>query len=78
VWITYEHPTSSQYIYATLDPFLPVVQGRARMMHRLADLMEANLANLALLETLDSGKPLQQSFTKEIPLAIDNVRYFAG
>jgi acyl-CoA reductase-like NAD-dependent aldehyde dehydrogenase len=57
---------------------LLLLQGRSRLMHRLADLMESNVANLALLETLDSGKPLQQSFTKEIPLAIDNVRYFAG
>lgn len=47
-------------------------------MHRLADLMEEHLPQLALLESLDSGKPLAQTFTKEIPLTIDNVRYFAG
>jgi acyl-CoA reductase-like NAD-dependent aldehyde dehydrogenase len=47
-------------------------------MHRLADLMEQHLTELALLESLDAGKPLAQSYTKEIPLSIDNVRYFAG
>jgi acyl-CoA reductase-like NAD-dependent aldehyde dehydrogenase len=47
-------------------------------MHRLADLMEAHLPQLALLESLDAGKPLAVSFTKEMPLCIDNVRYFAG
>jgi acyl-CoA reductase-like NAD-dependent aldehyde dehydrogenase len=47
-------------------------------MHRLADIMESHLAELSLLESLDAGKPLSQSFTKEIPLCIDNVRYFAG
>lgn len=47
-------------------------------MYRLADLMEQALPQLALLESLDAGKPLAQSYTKEIPLCIDNVRYFAG
>lgn len=47
-------------------------------MHRLADLMEAQLPQLALLESLDAGKPLTVSLNKEIPLTIDNVRYFGG
>jgi len=33
---------------------------------------------LSLLESLDSGKPLSQTFLKEMPLCIDNFRYFAG
>lgn len=53
-------------------------QSRSRLMHRLADLMDRHLTQLSLLESLDMGKPLWQSFTKEIPLCIDNVRYFAG
>lgn len=55
-----------------------VMQARGRLMYRLADVMEAHLTQLALLESLDSGKPLQQTMMKEIPLCIDNVRYFAG
>lgn len=53
-------------------------QARGRLMSKLADVMEAHLTQLALLESLDSGKPLSQSMTKEIPLCIDNFRYFAG
>jgi acyl-CoA reductase-like NAD-dependent aldehyde dehydrogenase len=40
--------------------------------------MESKLTELALLESLDAGKPLSQSILKEIPLCIDNFRYFAG
>jgi acyl-CoA reductase-like NAD-dependent aldehyde dehydrogenase len=40
--------------------------------------MEANLTELSLLESLDAGKPLSQSMLKEMPLCIDNFRYFAG
>ena len=47
-------------------------------MYKLADLMERDLTQLSLLETLDSGKPLAQSYTKEMPLCADNFRYFAG
>eukprot|EP00878_Enallax_costatus_P017641 GHUV01018535.1.p1 GENE.GHUV01018535.1~~GHUV01018535.1.p1 ORF type:complete len:415 (+),score=145.76 GHUV01018535.1:996-2240(+) len=47
-------------------------------MYKIADVMESHLTQLALLESLDSGKPLSQSYLKEIPLCIDNFRYFAG
>eukprot|EP00882_Tetradesmus_deserticola_P000514 GHRQ01000566.1.p1 GENE.GHRQ01000566.1~~GHRQ01000566.1.p1 ORF type:complete len:519 (+),score=242.54 GHRQ01000566.1:206-1762(+) len=53
-------------------------KARGRLLAKLADLMEAHLAELSLLESLDSGKPLSQSMLKEIPLVIDNWRYFAG
>jgi acyl-CoA reductase-like NAD-dependent aldehyde dehydrogenase len=53
-------------------------QGRGRLMSKLADLMEGHLSELALLESLDAGKPLSHSMLKQIPLCIDNWRYFAG
>ncbi|WIA22257.1 hypothetical protein OEZ85_004580 [Tetradesmus obliquus] len=53
-------------------------KGRGRLLSNLADLMEEHLTQLALLESLDAGKPLSQSMLKEIPLCIDNFRYFAG
>jgi aldehyde dehydrogenase len=40
--------------------------------------MEANLATIALAETLDNGKPLRETTYADIPLAIDHFRYFAG
>src|SRR5262245_1534659 len=34
---------------------------RGRLMNRLADLIEANIDDLAELETLDNGKPINES-----------------
>ena len=31
-----------------------------------------------MLETLDNGKPLTVSRAADVPLAVDNLRYFAG
>ena len=51
---------------------------RGRMMNKLADLMEANLDELAGLETLDNGKPIRDARGADLPLAIDCLRYYAG
>ena len=51
---------------------------RGRLLHKLADLMEAHAEELAQLETLDSGKPIADSRGADIPLAIDYFRYWAG
>jgi aldehyde dehydrogenase (NAD+) len=51
---------------------------RGRLMNKLADLMEANLEELAALETLDNGKPLRDARAADLPLAIDCLRYYAG
>jgi phenylacetaldehyde dehydrogenase len=51
---------------------------RARVLWRMADLMEANLDELAELETLDHGKPLWVGKYAEIPGGIEQFRYFAG
>ena len=36
-------------------------QTRARLMHKLADLIERDAQDLAYLETLDNGKPLRDA-----------------
>jgi phenylacetaldehyde dehydrogenase len=51
---------------------------RARLLWRMADLMEANLEELAELETLDQGKPVWVGRYAEIPGGIEQFRYFAG
>jgi len=51
---------------------------RGRLMNKLADLMEANLDELAALETLDNGKPISDAKAADLPLAIDCLRYYAG
>ncbi|MBC8162733.1 MAG: aldehyde dehydrogenase family protein [Roseiflexaceae bacterium] len=51
---------------------------RERLLHRLADLMEAHRAELAQLETLDNGKPYRVAFNVEMNVAIGQLRYYAG
>jgi aldehyde dehydrogenase len=40
--------------------------------------MEANLADLAVIETWDNGKAVRETLNADLPLAIDHFRYFAG
>ncbi len=51
---------------------------RGRLLYKLADLVEANLEELAALETLDNGKPISDSRAADLPLSIDCFRYYAG
>jgi len=51
---------------------------RAKIMFKLADLMEENAATLAELECLDNGKPLAVAAAADVPLAYENIRYYAG
>ncbi|MFA8438614.1 aldehyde dehydrogenase family protein [Bacillaceae bacterium YX66] len=51
---------------------------RSRLIYKLADLMEENLEELAQLETLDNGKPINESKHADIPMAIEHFRYYAG
>lgn len=51
---------------------------RGRLLNRLADLMEDNLDELAALETLDNGKPINDARAADLPLSIDCLRYYAG
>lgn len=51
---------------------------RAARLHRLADLLEENLDELALLESLNCGKPLAVARDFEIRQGIEILRYQAG
>lgn len=51
---------------------------RGRVMNKLADVIEANLEELAALETLDNGKPISDARAADVPLAVDCLRYYAG
>src|ERR1700691_3177470 len=51
---------------------------RGRLMHKLADLLEKNIDELAALETLDNGKPINDSRNADLPLSIACYRYYAG
>lgn len=49
---------------------------RGRVLVRLADLIMANLEELALLETLDSGKPIAQTLTVDVPGTAETFRWY--
>jgi aldehyde dehydrogenase (NAD+) len=51
---------------------------RGKILTRLAELVEDNKEELAQLETLDNGKPIQDSRNADLPLVIDCYRYYAG
>jgi acyl-CoA reductase-like NAD-dependent aldehyde dehydrogenase len=51
---------------------------REALLHRLADLLEENAAELAELEALDNGKPISIASRVDLPLAIGHFRYYAG
>lgn len=51
---------------------------RSQILWKIADVMEANIDELAELETLDQGKPLYIGRWAEIPGAINQFRYFSG
>lgn len=51
---------------------------RGRLLWKLADLIEEHADELALLETLDNGKPIKYSRSIDVPLTADHFRYFAG
>ena len=51
---------------------------RERLLHRLADLMEANLETLAELESIDNGKSAAIAAAVDLPCAIDCLRFMAG
>lgn len=53
-------------------------QERARMISRIADLIEQHTEELAYLETLDNGKPFSISKAVDIGAAVGAFRYYAG
>ncbi|MEM1364976.1 MAG: betaine-aldehyde dehydrogenase [Pseudomonadota bacterium] len=51
---------------------------RSAILARAADLIEARNAELSELETLDTGKPLQETLVADAMSAVENLRYFSG
>ena len=57
--------------------FTPPTQ-RARLMWKLADLLETNKEELATIEVLDNGKPMWEAQAVDIALTIELLRYYGG
>ena len=50
---------------------------RGAILHRLADLVEANIDELSLADTTDMGKPVSDTRGKDVPRSAYNFRFFA-
>ena len=51
---------------------------RAKVLNRIADVIEDHTEMLAVAESWDNGKPVRETPAADIPLAADHFRYFAG
>lgn len=51
---------------------------RAKLLWRIADLIEARKEEFAELETLDNGKPVTMSKWVDVPASIATLRYWSG
>jgi len=49
---------------------------KKKVLFRLAELMERDLADLAMMESLDTGKPISDATNVDIPLSIQSVRWY--
>ena len=52
-------------------------RARAHVLLKWADLVEAHSEELALLESLDMGKPISDMFNIDLPEVLKTIRYFA-
>jgi aldehyde dehydrogenase (NAD+) len=51
---------------------------RGKLLWRLADALEENIQDFAVVETLDNGKPIFESRYVDMPSVVDCLRYYAG
>ncbi len=54
------------------------VSERAAILNSIADIIDANKEHLALVESLDNGKPIRETLAIDIPYSSAHFRYFAG
>lgn len=51
---------------------------RGKILLKITELIEKSKDELALLETLDNGKPISETTNADLPLVIDCLLYYAG
>ncbi|MCI1969024.1 aldehyde dehydrogenase family protein [Clostridium luticellarii] len=51
---------------------------RSNLLLKIADIIDENKEHLALVETLDNGKPLRETLSVDVPASADHFRYFAA
>ncbi|WP_426381619.1 acetaldehyde dehydrogenase ExaC [Mammaliicoccus lentus] len=50
----------------------------SQLLLDIADRIEENIEELAVIETFDNGKPIRECLAADLPLVVDHFRYFAG
>ncbi len=53
------------------------IEERSRILHKIADGIEANMEKLVVAESKDNGKPLALAGAVDIPRAVSNFRFYA-
>lgn len=51
---------------------------RARLLWKLADLIELHAREFSELESINTGKPISETMLADVPLTIEHFRYYAG
>ena len=51
---------------------------RAKIIWKIADLVEVDVDRLAMMETMNQGKTIKMARDNDFPTGIDNIRFFAG
>ena len=51
---------------------------RSNMLLKIAQVIEDNLEELAVVECWENGKAVRETMAADLPLAVDHFRYFAG
>jgi betaine-aldehyde dehydrogenase len=64
---------AAQKLWGALSP-----GERSTALLKWADLLERNIDCLAELESVNAGKPIKLAKYGDVPVAVDNIRYFAG
>lgn len=52
-------------------------KARKKVLQRFADLFEANMDELAILETLDMGKPIRESRSIDVAVVLETLQWYA-
>ncbi|TIL78853.1 MAG: aldehyde dehydrogenase family protein, partial [Mesorhizobium sp.] len=68
-----EAARAAQPAWARLKPV-----ERGRILRRAADILRTRTADLARIETLDTGKAIQETLVADAPSAADCLEYFGG
>lgn len=71
--VAHARKTFDSGVWSKLNP-----TEKAKILWRAADLIERNVDELAALESLNNGKPVREARHGDLPLVIENFRYWAG